>query len=94
MRYSVGFLCLALKHLCFQVILSSRILQVKLTSPKGTVSTVLPPRNSDSTSAGFSQWPFMSVHFWGEDPAGNWKFEVINGGQSGKKVNPFIGPLI
>jgi hypothetical protein len=22
--------------------------------------------------AGFEDWPFLSVHFWGEDPTGEW----------------------
>jgi hypothetical protein len=23
-------------------------------------------------TAGFEDWPFLSVHFWGEDPTGEW----------------------
>ncbi|XP_067939674.1 furin-like [Watersipora subatra] len=59
-------------------------LSVKLKSPAGTESTVLPTRSSDSSSAGFKEWPFMSVHFWGENPAGAWQLEVTNGDQAGK----------
>ena len=40
----------------------------------------------------FEDWPFMTVHFWGERAAGTWKLEVINAGnkrvnQPGKKTN-------
>ena len=33
----------------------------------------------------FEDWPFMTVHFWGERAAGTWKLEVINAGN--KRVN-------
>jgi hypothetical protein len=23
-------------------------------------------------ASGFEDWPFLSVHFWGEDPTGEW----------------------
>ena len=29
-------------------------------------------------SSGFIDWPFMSTHFWGEDPSGTWHLEVHN----------------
>jgi len=57
--------------------------QVKIKSPKNTVSTLLPVRSSDILSAGFTNWPFMSVHFWGENPSGDWEFEVDNGNING-----------
>ena len=28
------------------------------------------------TEAGFEDWPFLSVHFWGEPASGNWSLEV------------------
>ena len=31
-----------------------------------------------SFSSGFIDWPFMSTHFWGEDPSGTWHLEVHN----------------
>lgn len=49
----------------------------------GTQSTVLPTRRSDLVSAAFTDWPFLSVHFWSENPAGKWSFEVNNGGEIG-----------
>ena len=26
----------------------------------------------------FNKWPMMSVHFWGENPVGNWTLTVVN----------------
>ena len=51
-------------------------IQVKLTSPHGTTSILLPYRNADRLSASFTNWPFMSVHYWGEDPSGQWVLTV------------------
>ena len=27
----------------------------------------------------FKKWPFMSVHFWGENPSGRWRFQLTDG---------------
>ncbi len=51
---------------------------IRLTSPAGTSSVLLFPRPKDSFSNSFEDWPFLSVHFWGENPAGQWKLEVLN----------------
>ena len=51
---------------------------MKLKSPTGTVSTLLSHRSEDSFSEGFLKWPFMSVMFWGERPAGNWTLSIIS----------------
>lgn len=51
-------------------------IQVLLTSPLGTVSTLLPFRDMDYSTVGYDEWPFMSVHFWGEKPFGNWTLQV------------------
>ncbi|XP_050451575.1 furin-like protease 1 isoform X2 [Cataglyphis hispanica] len=56
-------------------------LQIQLTSPQGTKSTLLAKRPHDVSKAGFSQWPFMSVHTWGERPHGTWKLEIHNEGR-------------
>ncbi|KAL8562679.1 hypothetical protein ACOMHN_011250 [Nucella lapillus] len=50
-----------------------------LTSPQGTRSMILPRRPNDMATSGFSDWPFLSVHFWGEDPRGKWTLEIENG---------------
>ncbi|XP_076175003.1 furin-like protease 1 isoform X1 [Ptiloglossa arizonensis] len=56
-------------------------LQIQLTSPQGTKSTLLAKRQHDISKAGFNQWPFMSVHTWGERPHGTWKLEIHNEGR-------------
>ena len=53
-------------------------IQVELTSPQGTTSIMLPYRKYDFINdEGYSSWPFMSVHFWGENPNGDWTVKVI-----------------
>ncbi|XP_057324467.1 furin-like protease 1 isoform X2 [Microplitis mediator] len=56
-------------------------LEITLTSPQGTKSTLLAKRPHDNSKTGFQQWPFMSVHTWGERPHGTWKLEVHNEGR-------------
>ena len=47
-------------------------IKIELTSPSGTVSTLLGHRDDDFVRGGYFNWPFMSVMFWGEDPTGKW----------------------
>ncbi len=52
-------------------------IMIELTSPQGTTSTLLPYRKYDFVNEeGYDNWPFMSVHFWGEDPVGTWTLRV------------------
>lgn len=37
-------------------------------------------RVHDTTKNGFNNWPFMSVHSWGEKPNGTWQLEIHNDG--------------
>jgi len=55
-------------------------LMIVLTSPSGTKSTMLFPRPRDTLGSSFDEWPFLSVHFFGESTAGTWTLEVINAG--------------
>ena len=55
-------------------------IQLELTSPMGTTSIILPFRDRDSWPGEYNNWPFMSVHFWGEDPVGQWELTVRNRG--------------
>jgi len=32
--------------------------------------------NDDDHRDGFTKWPFMTTHSWGEYPQGTWKLEV------------------
>uniref|UniRef100_A0A1B6C415 furin n=1 Tax=Clastoptera arizonana TaxID=38151 RepID=A0A1B6C415_9HEMI len=56
-------------------------IQIHLTSPAGTKTTLLARRPHDISKAGFESWPFMSVHTWGESPFGTWELEVHNEGR-------------
>lgn len=53
-------------------------LRIYLLSPQGTRSTLLDARPQDYSSSGYIDWPFMTVHSWGEDPRGKWILEVHN----------------
>lgn len=53
-------------------------IKVVLLSPHQTSSVLLPFRRHDFVnSEGYSHWPFMSVHYWGENPIGQWTLTVI-----------------
>lgn len=43
-----------------------------------TRSQLLSLRRQDYSSKGFREWPFMSVHFWGENPRGIWQLEIAD----------------
>ena len=52
-------------------------IKVELVSPSGTKSIVLPYRKYDFINAeGYYNWPFMSLHYWGENPIGTWTINV------------------
>ena len=59
-------------------------IMIELLSPVGTKSVLLPHRKNDFVNEeGYSDWPFMSVHHWGENPQGAWSVSVSfasNGG--------------
>lgn len=55
-------------------------LRILLTSPMGTVSTLLFERPRDVVSSNFDDWPFLSVHFWGEHAEGRWSLQIVNAG--------------
>ncbi|KAF5294709.1 hypothetical protein FQA39_LY00193 [Lamprigera yunnana] len=56
-------------------------LHIQLTSPMGTRVTLLAHRAHDIARSGFTHWPFMSVHSWGETPFGTWQLEIHNDGR-------------
>lgn len=56
-------------------------IEIHLSSPAGTRSTLLARRPLDSSHNGFHSWPFMSVHFWSESPFGDWTIEIQNEGR-------------
>ncbi|TRY77950.1 hypothetical protein TCAL_06464 [Tigriopus californicus] len=53
-------------------------LRIYLQSPQGTRSTLLDARPQDFSSSAFIDWPFMTVHTWGENPVGKWILEIHN----------------
>ena len=67
-------------------------IMVVLTSPSGTKSNLLFPRERDTLADSFDEWPFLSVHFWGEAPQGTWTLEVLNMGQQ-RPLRPGQGIL-
>lgn len=38
-------------------------------------------RIHDVSRSGFNDWPFMTVHQWGESPQGVWQLEIHNKGR-------------
>ncbi|KAJ1352983.1 endoglucanase 3 [Parelaphostrongylus tenuis] len=48
-----------------------------LVSPMGTRTMILSRRPKDDDSKdGFTNWPFMTTHTWGENPIGKWRLVV------------------
>ncbi|KAM6219901.1 proprotein convertase subtilisin/kexin type 4 [Rhynchocyon petersi] len=73
----------SLEHVQVQLSLSySRRgdLEIVLTSPMGTHSTLVAVRPFDISSKGYNNWIFMSTHFWDEDPKGVWTLILENKG--------------
>lgn len=65
--------------------------QVQLTSPSGTTSTLLPLRPGDIHPGSYDNWSLMSVHFWGERPGGTWTLSVAYTGHIGSIQVGFPG---
>uniref|UniRef100_A0A915LFU1 SPC3 n=1 Tax=Meloidogyne javanica TaxID=6303 RepID=A0A915LFU1_MELJA len=55
-------------------------IQIYLTSPRGTRSTLLAKRQRDTSRTGFKDWAFMTTHNWGESAYGTWSLEIDNDG--------------
>ena len=51
-------------------------IEIDLTSPNGTNSTLLRMRPLDDSTEGYDDWSFMSVMFWGENPNGDWTLTI------------------
>ena len=49
-------------------------------SPSGTWSRLLYPRVIDSITGfkNFTNWTVTSLHYWGENPVGEWKIKIKN----------------
>uniref|UniRef100_A0A2K6GEP0 Proprotein convertase subtilisin/kexin type 4 n=1 Tax=Propithecus coquereli TaxID=379532 RepID=A0A2K6GEP0_PROCO len=73
----------SLEHVQVQLSLSySRRgdLEISLTSPMGTRSTLVAIRPLDMSGQGYNNWIFMSTHFWDENPRGLWILGLENKG--------------
>lgn len=46
--------------------------------PAGTNTVLLAERERDTSANGFRNWAFMSVHTWGENPAGTWTLKITD----------------
>ncbi|KAK7481352.1 hypothetical protein BaRGS_00027432 [Batillaria attramentaria] len=57
-------------------------IQIFLTSPSLTRSTLLAKRTRDTSREGFNNWAFMTTHNWGEPAKGQWALEIENGASS------------
>nr|XP_021497510.1 proprotein convertase subtilisin/kexin type 4 isoform X2 [Meriones unguiculatus] len=55
-------------------------LEISLTSPMGTRSTLVAIRPLDISGQGYNNWIFMSTHYWDEDPQGLWTLGLENKG--------------
>ena len=59
-------------------------ISVTLVAPSGTTSVLLPKRSGDYVNyEGYYQWPFMSLHHWGESPLGAWTLTVAYDSNAG-----------
>lgn len=71
-----------LEHVQAQITLSSSWrgeVEIFLTSPSGTKSTLLTRRYQDKSTDGFTGWIFMTTHCWSEAASGTWNLEVRSG---------------
>ncbi|XP_078382401.1 uncharacterized protein LOC144665100 [Oculina patagonica] len=62
-------------------------LEMSSVSPSGTRSKLLYPRVIDSITGfkNFTNWTVTSLHYWGENPVGNWRIIIRNTKQKRRK---------
>ena len=85
--------------ICFQAHVSLNAakrgdVQITLTSPSNTTSTLIAKRPKDYSRNGFNDWPFLTVHMWEESPYGTWYLQVINDGLSYVRLEDFSLSII
>ena len=61
--------------------------EIYLTSPAGTQSTLLAKRQRDTNTEGFRDWSFMTTHSWGEHSQGTWKLRIDTGKTQGEVID-------
>ncbi|XP_008475999.1 neuroendocrine convertase 1-like isoform X2 [Diaphorina citri] len=52
--------------------------RIELTAPSGVKSVLMEPRPQDDCKTGFVDWSILTLKHWGEDPVGEWKFEIFD----------------
>lgn len=55
-----------------------QIYDILLHVHSGTTTVLLAERERDTSSNGFRNWAFMSVHTWGENPTGTWTLKITD----------------
>ncbi|XP_067136012.1 furin-like protease kpc-1 [Centruroides vittatus] len=65
-------------------------LRIYLISPSNTISQLLSERPRDHSRRGFKKWKFKTVHFWGENPSGDWMLKIQDLDPKYKNYNKFI----
>ena len=53
-------------------------LTISLKSPSGIVSPLLEKREHDVLNQGFTNWPFLTVFNWDENPTGTWELTITD----------------
>lgn len=61
-------------------------IEINVTSPAGTVSTMMFRRPNDKSTKGMD-FTFMSIHFWGEDASGEWTVAVCDNDGGNQRNN-------
>nr|CAH0100756.1 unnamed protein product [Daphnia galeata] len=67
-------------------------LEIDLISPSGTTTQLMKQRPKDKSKLGYVNWPFMSVHTWGEMSKGRWKLIVTD--VSGQNSSLLSGRIV
>ena len=63
-------------------------ISINLISPRRTKDSLLTKVTTSRVAYTNLQWTFMTVHFWGEDPEGVWRLNLVaNSIKTGKKIH-------
>ena len=58
----------------------------------GLTTSLLQKRSNDFSTSGIKDWPFMTVHNWGEDPFGMWELTISD--KVSNKIESYALPFI
>ena len=71
--------------------MKSSMYSIILTS---TLSQIVSIQHRDKTGEGFSDWPFLSVHYWGEPANGTWTLDAYRSSSVGLTTNSATAGII